>query len=346
MGSPVGPSYANIFLCHFENIWLDSCPPRFKPIFYRRYIDDTFLLFKEESHVQEFLDYMNARHINIKFTSEVQSEGKLAFLDSLILNDGGKFSTSVFRKPTFTGLGLNYLSFCPRIFKINSIKTLLHRAYNICSTYELFDQEIKYLHEYFLKNSYLSSIFYKVLNAFLQNKFSEKVLVSTVSKDIRYFKLPFFGKSSFRVRKQLLGILRKSFPQIDFRFVFTNRYTIGSFLKKPSTLPLDLRSCVIYQFTCPTCTARYVGSTTRWFKHRVLEHMGRSYRTNLPLSKPQYSAIRDHCHNSNHALTWDAFKIINSSLFRSDLTILESLVINKMKPQLNCTTTAVQLYTQ
>ena len=35
MGSPLGPTLANAFLCHYEKLWLDSCPPEFKPVVYR-----------------------------------------------------------------------------------------------------------------------------------------------------------------------------------------------------------------------------------------------------------------------------------------------------------------------
>ena len=52
MGSPLGPTLANIFLCHWEEIWLEKCPLQFRPLFYRRYVDDTFLLFRSESHVK------------------------------------------------------------------------------------------------------------------------------------------------------------------------------------------------------------------------------------------------------------------------------------------------------
>ena len=38
MGSPLGPTLANTFLCHYEKLWLDSCPPEFKPVVYRRYV--------------------------------------------------------------------------------------------------------------------------------------------------------------------------------------------------------------------------------------------------------------------------------------------------------------------
>ncbi|XP_037779128.1 uncharacterized protein LOC119575548 [Penaeus monodon] len=56
MGSPLGPTYANAFLCHHEKEWLNQCPEEFKPNLYRRYVDDTFLLFKNCSQVErEFI---------------------------------------------------------------------------------------------------------------------------------------------------------------------------------------------------------------------------------------------------------------------------------------------------
>ena len=38
MGSPLGPTLADVFMCHFENIWLENCPAHFKPIAYRRFV--------------------------------------------------------------------------------------------------------------------------------------------------------------------------------------------------------------------------------------------------------------------------------------------------------------------
>ena len=45
MGSPIGPTFANVFLISHGVIWLLNCPLDFKPKTYRRYINDTFLLF-------------------------------------------------------------------------------------------------------------------------------------------------------------------------------------------------------------------------------------------------------------------------------------------------------------
>ena len=51
MGSPLGPSLANAFLSYHEKNWLNSCPQGFKPVFYQRYVDDIFVLFKSNDHL-------------------------------------------------------------------------------------------------------------------------------------------------------------------------------------------------------------------------------------------------------------------------------------------------------
>ena len=45
MGSPLGLALANAFLVHFEKNWLQNCPSDYKPHYYRRYVDDIFVLF-------------------------------------------------------------------------------------------------------------------------------------------------------------------------------------------------------------------------------------------------------------------------------------------------------------
>ena len=54
MGQPLGPTFANIFMCFHEQNWLEQCPSEFAPILYKRYIDDTFVLFKDKAHVHLF----------------------------------------------------------------------------------------------------------------------------------------------------------------------------------------------------------------------------------------------------------------------------------------------------
>ena len=58
MGSPLGPTLANIFMSAPETRYLDECPPEFKPVLYRRYVDDTFCLFKDLGHVDSFFNML------------------------------------------------------------------------------------------------------------------------------------------------------------------------------------------------------------------------------------------------------------------------------------------------
>ena len=137
MGSPLGPLFANIFLLFHEKSWLHNCPASFKPLLYRRYVDDCFLLFRSLDHVPLFLSYLNRQHPNIFFSSELEKDGRLPFLDIEITRSNGRFSTSDF-PPTFTGLFINFHSFVPLAYKRSLVCCLLvqlifppqnHRSY-------------------------------------------------------------------------------------------------------------------------------------------------------------------------------------------------------------------------
>ena len=219
-----------------------------------------------------FLDYVNSKHPNIKFTCDIERDFKLPFLDVEISRHNGKFFTSVYRKSTFTGLGLNYLVFSPILYKLNSIRTLINRAYNVCTDFNLFHLDMTFLLDYFTDIAYPAFQFYRILNRFLNDKLDPKPTVATVRKDVRYVKLPYLGHISYNVKKKLQTVLRDTFPQVRFQFVFTNNFTIRSLLADRSSFPKDLNANIAYMFTCAHCGMRYIGSTTRWFRHRILEH--------------------------------------------------------------------------
>ena len=58
MDSPLGPSLANAFLAHYEQIWLNDCPDEFKPVYYKRYVDDIFVLFRTPHYLEKFDQYL------------------------------------------------------------------------------------------------------------------------------------------------------------------------------------------------------------------------------------------------------------------------------------------------
>ena len=78
MGSPLGLTLANAFLCHYEKERLNNCPIHFKPVIYKRYLHDVLFSFKE--HLQLFVDYMKKKHKCRKLTSEAENDKFFLFL--------------------------------------------------------------------------------------------------------------------------------------------------------------------------------------------------------------------------------------------------------------------------
>ena len=245
MGSPLGPTFANIFMCHLEEGIFSECPDEIKPKLYKRYIDDTFAIFETFEQADRFLNFINSRHPNIEFTIETEQENSLSFLDICISRTNNTFSTGVYRKNTFTGLGLNFYSFCPLNFKINSCKTLLHRAYNICSDWNKFHMEVSFLIEYFGKNCYPPAVFYGVLRKFLNNIFSPPMQHCTVPKKKVYVSLPYMGNLTTSIKKDLTSHLTRLYPYVQFHFIFKNNFTLGNLFKFKDGIPKLFRSGII-----------------------------------------------------------------------------------------------------
>ena len=335
MGSCLGPSFANAFMCHHEEKWLDDCPESFKPLYYRRYVDDTFLIFEQASHAPEFLAYLNSKHNNIKFTSENEVDGSISFLDVKVTREGENFNTSIFRKPTSTGLGTHYLSFIPSLFKINAVKTLIHRCHTISSNWLNFDKEIKFLKIFFMNNGYPVSVFESAVSRYLDEKFEPKPNASEQKLSTKYIKLPFYGHLSYVLRNKLKRVCKEFFPTIKVKFIFTNTFTIKSFFKVKDSVPVELASNVVYEFSCLSCNARYIGETSRNLSHRYAEHRGVSVRTGRSLASPPFSAIRMHAIDTDHNFSINNFKILDKGNNTMDIKLLEALHIKYKSPELN-----------
>ena len=228
MGLPLAPSLAYAFMYHHEEIWLRDCPLEFKPLFYRRYVDDTFVLFNSDTHANKFLNYLNGKHPNIEFTLESELNNSISFLDIVITKVGNSFTSSVFRKKTYTGLGLNFFSYTSKLFKVNAVKTLIERAFKICSSYLMFHAEMEYLRQYFINNKYPVTLVDYILRTFLDKRFMKKDEFCTVGKMITHIKLPYYGKHSFKLPKAILQVLRDNFSFMDFCLIFVNSFRIKS----------------------------------------------------------------------------------------------------------------------
>jgi hypothetical protein len=145
MGTKMAPSYANIFMAELEENFLTTQTHR--PIFYKRYIDDIFIIWDDnKDHLLQFLNDYNQAHPTIKLTHEI-SQTEVNFLDITIYKHNGKLQTKLYTKPTDKHQYLQYSSCHPihnktsipysqalRLIKINSEKENLETSLNDLST--------------------------------------------------------------------------------------------------------------------------------------------------------------------------------------------------------------------
>ena len=103
MWSPVVQILSNIFLSHHENS-LNKCPIEFKPRFFRRCVDDIFLLFESPEPAHSLHKYMSSKDQNVNFAVERENFGLLSFLDLKCCPKNYKCVTSVYKKPIFRGV--------------------------------------------------------------------------------------------------------------------------------------------------------------------------------------------------------------------------------------------------
>ena len=150
------------------------------------YVDDCFLLFKSTDQLQipQFLDFLNHQHPNIKFACEIESNSTLPFLDISIIRKNWVFETSVYQKPTFTGLLTNFHSFIPSQYKCSLISSLVHRLYNICSNYENFQAQLESFRQILNRNSYPTRLFDSCVRTFLDKVSQPKPIVHSVSSPV------------------------------------------------------------------------------------------------------------------------------------------------------------------
>ena len=102
MGTPMAPSYANLFMGHLEDGLLRHAPHKPLQGSWKRFIDDINFIWTETSDsLDELFSFINNTHPTIKFTAE-SSNSQVPFLDVLVKLDQGNLTTQLFTKPTDT----------------------------------------------------------------------------------------------------------------------------------------------------------------------------------------------------------------------------------------------------
>lgn len=261
---------------------------------------------------------------------ETAIDNTLPFLGMNITKNGSTLQTSVYRKPTNTGLFLHYDSHVDQRYKIGLLKTMLNRAYRLSSTWKAFIDECEILKTTFAHLHYPANLIDSTIKRFINNQATDsrssekKEHYSENEENIRIV-IPFKDqKSADNTKKQLQHLGSKIGTRLQP--VFTSR-KIGSLLKSREPKPkLISEQCVVYHFKCGLCDMDYVGYINRHLHQRVAEHgslnssIGKHMHEDHGMSKPNL--------NNN-------FSVLKKCRNKFDCLIYEMLIIKELQPTLN-----------
>lgn len=288
MGAPVSACIANLVLEHAQEKILAKC--KGKVLFFKRFVDDCFLCFRPEDQ-NEILNLFNAFHPALRFTSEVEVDGAINFMDLTVFHKDTKITTKWYQKPTHSGRYLNYLSDVPFHQKLNVVKNLFHRVVKLTDKCYL-NESIQRAEQLLFENAYPTRL---IKN--LGRKFKYCNANKSVGKNFdvnKIVKLPFVPGLSEK--------LKHNFQSAGFETVFQNRFNNKHlFTRLKSKDPIEKTSNVVYKLQCNNCEGSYIGQTKRYLKERIRSHV---------YDKKEQTALKKHCNESGHSFDFKNPKIL------------------------------------
>ena len=110
------------------------------------------LLYTKTKSTDELHEHLNKQNASIQSTKEIEENGEITSLDSLITRQNNSLRTTVYRKPTHTDRLLDQKSYNPTSHKATTVRTLTRRAQIVCDSHDCLTDEAKHLNIVFIKN--------------------------------------------------------------------------------------------------------------------------------------------------------------------------------------------------
>ena len=267
MGKKFAPNYANIFMAEWEKNAIGRSP--LKPEFYKRFLDDIFLIWQHGlDALLEFLEILNNHHPSIKLTATIQ-EVEIDFLDVTVykgpnFEENGKLDTKMFFKETDTHSLLLKSSFHPKHTFRGILKSQILRFHRICTHQNDFDEAC--------------SIVFKVLR---ERGYTKRFLRSVKSETLRglsggYVPPPMPPDAEdCEVESDLPGSrpCGENCVMCPYVGITNSVYSTNTKQKIPILEHLNCKSSnVIYLIHCNCCKIQYIGETGRAMVSRFRLH--------------------------------------------------------------------------
>lgn len=306
----------------------------YDPIMLKKYVDDILIICPREEF-ENTITIFNSINKNIQFTSELEDNGQIVYLDmKLIRNSNGTISTDFYQKPTNKGRILNYKSNHPIVQKISTAYGLIHRVFKL-SSIEFWPKNRQLAIELLTKNNYPFTIINRSITKFMKSQIqqqdSNSTQISTTDNQKpvkRYIAADYVYGFSENLRK-LFG---KCNPEVDLVFRSTNNLKSIQPIKKDLT-PKMQQSDLVYSIQCNDCENIYIGQTSQKLCNRMKQHSNDYNNRHKHRKNKQITGAVDHALKTNHTFDFSKPSILQKEYHIGKRLTLESLHIlsNKNK---------------
>ena len=184
-----------------------------------------------------------------------------------------------------------------------------------------FDNDIENIKSNLIENTYPPFLIDKIIKKDFDYTFFSNQSQLRDKSDVHCLKLPYIGNLSHHIKIKL-SELYKEFCNKNFKIkLVIKSLKIKNYFSCKDPIPNDLKSFLVYKFTCASCSSSYIGETCHHFKTRIEEH----------IKKDNKSSIFKHLHST--ATCFDSYNFlcfitIDKADSKFDLKIRKAVHIN------------------
>lgn len=302
MGSPLSGLLAEIFMNDLESKFFNNDTMKDKIPFWNRYVDDTLAIINiDNTTTDEVEDIINLLHPNIKFTSELEENNEINFLDVTVKRNNSNLTFNIFRKSTHTSHTINNFSNHPATHKKAAFQSMINRAIKLPLNTDNFKNELTTLKFIAKENNFNTKMIDTMIHKTQHKLNSNQNRINQENETRERFAI--FTYINQDIHK-ITNIFKKHNVKTSFR---TNNKLSNHISNNTLDMPEPFTQPGVYKLTCQeqNCMSSYVGMTARNFNVRYKEHV-------RAFTGCSYSAFAEHMQNTGHQFTTIA----------QDLTIL------------------------
>ena len=182
----------------------------------------------------------------------------------------------------------------------------------ICNNWN--SNDIENIKSNLVKNAYPQFLIDKIIKMYLDYKFPSNQNELKDRSDVHSFKLPHIHNLSHHIKNKLSKLCKGVCKEnVNIKLVF-NSFKIKNYFSYKDPIPNDLKSFLVYKFTCASCSSSYIGETCRHFETGIEKHIKKDSKSHI--FKNLHSTAT--CFDSYNSL---CFKIIDKANSKFDLKI-------------------------